>query len=169
QFEVENLPHIFKVHSSKPLAQMLRPELIRKYGLSYEALEERMELKLLKGEPEPDDREVMFDGFIRLKEKENLYKIAENRIQITKGRLFDHYFTFPDKAKEGDYVIESFTVKNGEVIGSSTDIVKVRKVGLTAWLYRLSQTQGVLYGIMAVVIALAAGLLVGIIFKGGGH
>ncbi len=169
QFEIHNLPFLYKLHSSRPLKEFVTPELAKKYRLGYQTLKDDMKLKLLKGKPSPDDRDVMFDGFIRLKEKRNLYRVAENRIRVTKGRLFEHYFTFPDKAKEGDYLVESYAIKDGKVIAHSRDLVQVRKVGLTAWLYRTSQNNGLLYGIMAVLIALGAGLLVGTIFKGGGH
>ena len=169
QFEIRNVPYIYKIHSSKPLGEFLTPELVRAYKLDYDTLKHDMEIRLIKGEPSPDDKEVMFEGYLKMKENENLYRIAENRIRITKGRLFEHYFTFPDKAKEGSYVIESYAIKDGQVIAESNDIVEVKKVGLMGWLYRTSQNSGLLYGIMAVVIAVGAGLLVGRIFKGGGH
>jgi len=169
QFEVQNLPYLYKIHSSRPLKEILTPELAGKHRLGYGPLKNDMKLKLLKGSPSPDDREVMFDGFIKLKEKFNLYKVAENRIRITKGRLFEHYFTFPDKAKEGEYLVESYAIKDGKVIGFSRDVVRVRKVGLVAWLSHTARNNGVLYGVMAVLIALGMGLLVGTIFKGGGH
>lgn len=169
QFELENLPFLYKIHSSGPLKGVLSPELAEKYGLSYTALKKNMGMKLLKGKASADDKDVMFDGFIKIKEKQNLYGVSENRIRIRKGRLFEHYFTFPDKAKEGEYLVESYAVKDGKVIDVSRDVVKVQKVGLTAMLCRTAQHNGVIYGIMAVVIALGAGLLVGVFFKGGGH
>ena len=168
KFEIENMPHIYKVHSSKPLSEILTPALARQLRIGYEDLKKDMELKILTGTPAPDDKDVMFNGFIKMKERENLYRVAENRIRINHGRLFEHYFVFPDKAKEGKYRIESYAVKNGKVIGQAKDIIEVKKVGLIAWLYRTSRHHGVLYGIMAVVIALGAGLLVGTLFKGGG-
>ncbi len=169
QFEIHNLPYLYKIHSTRPLEQILGPELAHKYRLGYASLQDDMQLKLLKGSPSPDDRQVMFNGFIKLKEKQNLYRIAANSIRVTKGRLFEHAFTFPDKAKEGTYLVETYAIKDGKVIDMSRDRVEVRKVGLTAWLYHTAQNNGVLYGVMAVVIALGAGLLVGTIFKGGGH
>ena len=169
QFEIQKLPFLYKLHSSRPLKDVVAPETARKYRLGYKTLKDDMKLKLIKGVEAPDDRDVMFDGFVDLKEKFNLYRVAENRIRISKGRLFEHYFTFPDKAKEGDYLVESYAVKDGKVIAVSRDKITVQKVGVTAWLYRTAQENGLLYGILAVVIALGAGLLVGVFFKGGGH
>ncbi len=169
QFEIKRMPFLYKIHSSRPLKEILSPEVAAKYRLGYQTLKNDMELTLLKGTPTPDDRDVMFKGFVELKEKFNLYRIAENRIRIRKGRLFDHYFTFPDKAKEGDYLVESYAIKDGRVIAIARDKITVRKVGITAWLYRTAQENGLLYGVLAVIIALGAGLLVGVFFKGGGH
>lgn len=169
QFEVQKLPFLYKIHSSRPLKEVLTPEVAAKYRLGYQTLKEDMELKLIKGVAASDDRDVMFQGFVELKEKFNLYRVAENRIRIRKGRLFEHYFTFPDKAKEGDYLVESYAIKDGRVIAVSRDKITVQKVGITAWLYRTAQENGLLYGVIAVVIALGAGLLVGMVFKGGGH
>lgn len=169
QYEIKRLPYLFKIHSSRPLKDILNPEEAAKYRLDYRTLKDDMELKLVKGEKASDDREMMFNGFVELKEELNLYRVAENRIRIRKGRLFEHYFRFPDKAKEGTYLVETYAVKDGRVIATSSDKIKVEKVGITAWLYRTSQENGLLYGIIAVVVALAAGLLTGMVFKGGGH
>lgn len=169
QYEITGMPQIYKVHTSGPLEEILTSELEKQLKIGYETLKEGMGMTLLRGESSPDDRDMLFEGFLNLKQRQDLYRIRENTIRISKGRLFEHSFNFPDKAREGEYVIESYAVKDGKVIGSSKDVIKIEKIGLTAWLYRKSQHNGVFYGIMAVVIALGAGLLVGIIFKGGGH
>ena len=169
QYEITGMPPIYKIHTSGPLEEILTPELAKELKIGYESLKDRMGMTLLRGESSPDDRDMLFEGFLSLKEREDLYRIRQNSIRIAKGRLFEHSFNFPDKAREGEYVIESYAVKDGKVIGASTNVIDVGKIGLTAWLYRKSQHNGVFYGIMAVVIALGAGLLVGIIFKGGGH
>ena len=169
QFELKNLPFLYKLHSSKPLKEVLTPELASKLRLGYQTLKDDMELHQLSGGEDPDDRDVMFQGFVDLKEKANLYRVEENRIRIRKGRLFEHYFTFPDKAKEGDYRVVSYAIKDGKVLAESSDKITIKKVGITAWLYRTSQENGLLYGTIAVLVALGAGLLVGVFFKGGGH
>jgi hypothetical protein len=54
-------------------------------------------------------------------------------------------------------------------VGYGKDVIQMQKVGLEHWLTQTSQDQPVFYGILAVVIALGAGLLVGVIFRKGGH
>jgi uncharacterized protein (TIGR02186 family) len=169
QYEITGMPQIYKIHTSGPLEEILTPALAKELKIGYGTLQDGMGMTLLRGESSPDDREMLFEGFLNLKKRQDLYRIRENTIRIAKGKLFEHSFNFPDKAREGEYVIESYAVKDGKVIGSSKNVIDIGKIGLTAWLYRKSQNNGVFYGIMAVVIALGAGLLVGVIFKGGGH
>lgn len=66
-------------------------------------------------------------------------------------------------------MVESFAFVHGQPVGYGRDVIQIKKVGLESWLTSVSQNHPVLYGLMAVFIALAAGLLVGMIFKKGGH
>ena len=42
-------------------------------------------------------------------------KEGTERLEITEGRLFSHYFRFPPAATEGTYLVESFSFTNGEL------------------------------------------------------
>ena len=169
QFEISGLPFMFKIHASGKIRDLVDNDEIQKYGLSYETLKGRMKLKFLKGKEESQDRDKIFNGYKKMKEKDSLYRIRENSIEVTKKRLFQHSFLFPDKACEGEYVAQTLVVKSGKIIGTSVDTIKIKKVGLEAWLTHTARENGLLYGIMAVCVAVAAGLFVGYIFKGGGH
>ena len=88
---------------------------------------------------------------------------------MTEGKLFKHYFRFPPAATEGRYQVESFCFQKGQLVGYGKDVIEIKKVGLESWLTTTSQNRPVLFGIMAVLIAMCAGLLVGFIFRKGGH
>jgi len=161
---------MYKVHSTRPLAQVLRGDLGRRLGIGYEVLKQNMQLKVARGTAQPDDRELVFDGVLKLKRDANLYNIDEKRIEVTGGKLFKHYYRFPSAAKEGTYTAESYLIKDGRLIGRGVDRIVIKKTGLEATFTKLAHDHAVLYGLVAVVVALAMGLLVGLIFKkGGGH
>jgi len=170
QHTVESVPFIYQISASDRLDQILSPELEQKLGIGFEALKERMVVHTTKGEAEPADAEIVFQGLLQLKQKEGLYKIdEENRIKIKQGVLFRHCIVFPAASKEGDYLVETYLFRQGRLLQTVTDTIHVQKVGLEAKLVRWAQERPKLYGLCAVVIALGAGLLVGFIFKGGGH
>jgi len=171
QYDVTDAPFMYKIHSTKPIEQIVSPETAQELELGYAAVQKKMKLHLARGEAAPDDAAKVFRGLVKIKEDANLYNIIADpqRLEITEGRLYKHYFRFPPAATEGRYVVESFAFKDGQLLGYGKDVIQIKKVGLEHWLTEVSQNQPVLFGIMAVLIALGAGLLVGMIFKKGGH
>jgi uncharacterized protein (TIGR02186 family) len=171
QYEVTGSPFIYKIHASKPLDQIISPDTAKQLELGYAAVQGKMKMNLVRGEAAPEDAAIVWKGLLKIKEQANLYNIVEDpqRLEIAEGKLFKHYFRFPPAATEGRYQVESFCFKNGELVGYGKDVITIKKVGLENWLTQTSQNQPVLFGIMAVIIAVGAGLLVGVIFGKGGH
>lgn len=170
QFTVTGLPLLYKIHSTKPIDQILSKELAAELGIGYEVLKDQMQLELVRGEAGEDDRDKVFEGVLALKQEANLYNIDENRIEVTGGKLFKHFFRFPSAATEGVYRAESYVFMQGKLIGKGVDEITIQKTGIEAAFTNLAFNRPILYGIMAVLVALGMGLLVGFIFKkGGGH
>jgi uncharacterized protein (TIGR02186 family) len=171
QYDVTGAPFIYKIHASKPLDQIISKETAQKLELGYEAVRHRMKMHLIRGAAAPDDAEVVWKGLLKIKERANLYSVVENpqSLGITETEVFKHYFRFPAAATEGRYLVESYCFKNGQLVGYGKDEIQIKKVGLEHWLTQTSKNSAVFYGILAVVIAMGAGLLVGVIFRKGGH
>jgi uncharacterized protein (TIGR02186 family) len=171
QYEVTGAPFIYKIHASKPLDQIISKETARELELGFDAVRGRMKMHLIRGKAAPEDEEIVWQGLLRIKQRINLYNIVTGpkRLEISEGRLFKHYFRFPPAATEGRYKVESFCFLKGELVGYGKDIIEIRKVGLEHWLTQTSRNNPVFFGIMAVIIAVGAGLLVGVLFGKGGH
>ncbi len=170
QFTVTGLPLLYKIHSTRPIHQILSRDMALQLGIGYDVLKSQMRLRLVRGKAERDDADVVFNGILRLKQETNLYNIDEKRIEITGGKLFKHYFRFPPAAKEGIYKAESYVFKQGKLVGKGVDEVRIQKKGIEAAFTNLAYKRPVLYGGVALAVALGMGLLVGFVFKkGGGH
>ncbi len=171
QFEVTGAPFIYKIHCNKPLDQIISKETAQELELGYDAVRHRMKLHLIRGTAAPDDANVVWKGLLKIKERANLYNIVTDpkRLEISEGKLFKHYFRFPPAATEGRYLVESYCFQKGQLVGYGKDVIQIKKVGLEHWLTQTSQNSALFYGILAVLVALGAGLLVGVIFRKGGH
>ncbi|MDD3580374.1 MAG: TIGR02186 family protein [Desulfobacca sp.] len=171
QYEVTGAPFIYKIHSQNPLSEIISTATAQELELGYPSIRHHMKMHLLRGEASPDDQDTLFNGLIKLKEKLNLYNIVEDpqRLQVTEGKLFKHYFQFPPAATEGQYLVESFCFEKGELVGYGKDVIEIKKVGIENWLTSTSQNSPLFFGILAVIVAIVAGLGVGMIFKKGGH
>ncbi|MFZ5452788.1 MAG: TIGR02186 family protein [Thermodesulfobacteriota bacterium] len=171
QYEVTGAPFMYKIHTSKPLKEIVPPATAQELELGYPAIRHKMKMHLIRGEAAPADAEHVFKGLLKIKERANLYNIVEDpaRLQVAEGKLFKHYFRFPAAATEGRYQVESFCFQKGQLVGYGKDEIQIKKVGLENWLTDTSQNSPIFFGILAVLIAMGAGLTVGFIFKKGGH
>jgi uncharacterized protein (TIGR02186 family) len=171
QYEVTGAPFIYKLHTSKPISQIISKEAALALGLGYDAMRPKMKMHLIRGDAAPEDEQTVWQGLLKIKERGNLYSIVEDpkRLEISEGKLFKHYFRFPPAATEGRYLVESYCFKDGQLVGYGKDVIEIKKVGLESWLTQTAKNSAVFYGIMAVIVALGAGLLVGVIFGKGGH
>ena len=56
-----------------------------------------------------------------------------------------------------DYATRILLTRKGKVVSEFETVIDVRKVGLERWLFTLSRQQPMMYGLMSLAIAIAAG------------
>ena len=121
---------------------------------------------------EDADKDALFDEFVKLKEKSGLYGTFANAIQYgpAEGDLkpFKATLALPASLPQGRYTVQVLAVTDGAVAASDDRVLEAHEVGLPSWISTFAFDHGTLYGIFAVVVALLAGLLTGIIFRGEG-
>jgi uncharacterized protein (TIGR02186 family) len=171
QYDISGAPFMYKIHATKPINQIVSADTARELELGYPSIRQKLKMHLARGTAAPDDEDKVFQGLVKIKERANLYNIVEDpkRLEVAEGKLFKHYFRFPPAAAEGRYLVESFCFINGELTAYGKDVIEIKKVGLEYWLTSTSRNQPVFFGLLAVFIAMGAGLLVGMIFRKGGH
>jgi len=162
------VPSVFLLYPSKAITEYLRTERERwlRLGLGFEALKEEAEVT-----PASEDKEALFHEFIRLKQRAGLYGMPEDAVSYgkTEGNMksFSSTVALPSDLPQGDYKIEAFAIKDGSIVASASEQIKAKEVGLPAILSSLAFDHGALYGILAVLVAIFAGILTGAIFRGG--
>ncbi len=170
QHTVENLPFMYHINASDKLDAILSADQQRELGIGFEAIRQGLVIHTTKGKSAPEDEKVIFEGVLQLKKDQELYRINDEKgVTITQSRLFKHTVTFPAATKQGEYKVETYAFRQGRLVGRGTDVIQVKKVGLGANVVRWANTYPKIYGVCAVILALGAGLLVGFIFKKGGH
>ncbi len=97
------------------------------------------------------------DAVVRIREDQGLYKIVEDSVAVDQQTLFRTAIDMPANLTEGDYSTRIFLTRGGRVISLYETNIDVRKVGLERWLYNLSRQQPLIYGLMSLAIAIAAG------------
>jgi len=104
-----------------------------------------------------EDATTFTDALIRIKSRSNQYQLNEGTVSVDDQTLFRTSIELPAALTEGDYETRIFLTRGGEVISVHETSIFVRKVGLERWLFRMSRENALMYGLMSLAIAIAAG------------
>ncbi len=117
----------------------------------------------------------VIDELLLLKRQAGLYAENSGGVQLQPegvgGRGFKTSLHIPSALPPGNYHVEAIALRDGAVVGKATAPVKASLAGFPLWLSQLAFKHSLLYGVLATLIAIASGLLIGFIFqsRGGAH
>ncbi|MEM8692374.1 MAG: TIGR02186 family protein [Pseudomonadota bacterium] len=97
------------------------------------------------------------EALIRIRRANQLYQLLENQVVVDDQTLFRTSIRLPAALTEGAYRTRIFLTRKGKVISQYETSIDVRKVGLERWLFTLSREMPLIYGLMSLAIAIAAG------------
>lgn len=158
--EIDRAPSFYAVATSRPIDDILsRTEDLR------HRISTRQMIRSVGAPTEITDSGAFTDALIRLRESETLYVLKENSVELKADTLFSTDFDLPADLIEGHYRTRIFLLRDKKLVASEETSIDVRKVGLGRWLFDLSRDQPVIYGLLAIVIALVAGWLASAAFR----
>ena len=135
-------------------------------GLDLENLRSRISIQSAALPPEE-----LFNMFLELKKSQGLYVVQDKAVTYVSAengrRRFTAVYCFPSSMVRGKYTIRATAIANGAKDMEQSTSFLVNEVGFARLIDDLATNQRLLYGILAVVIALFSGALMGILFKGG--
>lgn len=161
----KNIPGTYLLSSSSAIDKALSPAAREQNNIGYEALQKKVTIEAEKGELPKGD---WFKQFIEFKEHEQVYAVAEGNVKVDAAGGYKLDLKWPFQAQPGKYTVEVITANNGQVTGQAQSSITVEMVGFVAKISNLASDHRAMYGIIAIVVALAVGFAVGNIFKKGG-
>jgi len=163
---LENVPSLYLLATSGPLAGLAAARALEALGLGYDAIGQAS----LNRVPAVD-RPMILGQLRQLKEREQLFAVREGAVRLEPGaggtRLFQVECPLPSRIPQGDYEVQVFGFRDGrgELVGSAP--LRVRPRGITGAIATLVAERPLLHGILAVIIAIVAGLLCAVMFGRG--
>ena len=106
----------------------------------------------------PSEKADFQTALIRSKQRLGHYGMLEGRVSVLGGRLFRTEIFFPANVPTGIYNLEAFLVRDGEMISAQKTPLYISKSGIEAEIFNLAHDFPEIYGILAILIAVAAGL-----------
>lgn len=149
---IDRAPSFYAIATTRPLDRILRatddlrhrisiPRTIRAVGIAAEA------------EGSPD----FLEALIRLQTRRGNYVVDEGSVTLTDETLFRADVALPANLVEGTYAVRIFLLRGGRVIDAVERPIAVRKTGLERIFTQMARNDPLAYGVLSLVLAVAAG------------
>jgi uncharacterized protein (TIGR02186 family) len=148
-----SVPGFYAALSTRPLRAITSDETLKALGIGFGNLN--------FGRPtEGDPNEQTFrSAVIRLKEKQRLFQELDDGVDFVGRSLFRGTVALPVNVPTGRYTADIYLFRDGEVISRDNSTLEVTKAGFEGVVHRLAFAHPFLYGVLAVFLAVLAGLL----------
>jgi uncharacterized protein (TIGR02186 family) len=158
QLSFENVPEFYALAAVRPLAALEAEPLLRNLGIGAQAL--------LTSPSDIHDKARFPEFSHAFFNAERLRRLYNESLAVTfmGETLFKTVIPLPDNIPRGEYTAEIYLISDGELAGMQAMPIRVEKTGFDAAVYEFAHTLPLLYGIVAVLMAVGAGWLAGRIF-----
>jgi len=150
--EIDEAPSFYAVATTRPLEQVLSNVEDLRHRVSINRA-----IRSVGAPAEVADAQTFTDALIRIRKKNQSYQMLEGAVALDEQTLFRTAIELPANLTEGSYQTRILLTRGGEVVSQFETAIEVRKVGLERWIYTLSREQPMIYGLMSLAIAIAAG------------
>ncbi|HKL56708.1 MAG: TIGR02186 family protein [Roseovarius sp.] len=157
---IDSAPSFYAVATSQPLAEVLSSVEDLRHKISINSA-----IRSVGAPASIKDSQAFTDALIRIRMRQNAYQILEGAVSLDEQTLFRVGFELPANLTEGEYRTRIFLTRGGQVVSQYETGIDVRKVGLERWLFTMSREQAMLYGLMSLAIAIAAGWGASAVFR----
>jgi uncharacterized protein (TIGR02186 family) len=150
--ETYEAPAFYSAHATGPLEAIALPATLRQYEIGLPALR-------LDGTPD------FIDAFLRLKRNDGLYSEIEGDVRFLSPSIFQAAVGLPANVPVGTYRTTVHLFSGNALLASQEGSFEVGKSGFEQFASTFARNQGLIYGLVTILLALFTGWLAGVIFR----
>lgn len=153
-----NAPGFYAVMSNRPLPDIAKQKVLDKHGLGFHSLDLIPEKS--SGVETPMGELAEFgEAAVRIKQKEGLYTYNPTGVVFVGRNLFRATLDLPANVPVGTYASDVYLLRKGKVLSHNRSNLTINKQGFERFVFSAAFDYPLIYGILAVIIAVTAGLL----------
>lgn len=152
------VPSYYVVHMSENFSLAASEELVAQYKLGLD------NLNFVRSAYSPEARGFA-DAVIDIRKRESLFAERPAAIAFLAPNVFRTTFFLPAVIPVGTYRVTVYLFRQEKLLAAKTQNLEIAKSGLSDSIASFAKSQGALYGIMTVGLALFIGWSAGIIFR----
>jgi uncharacterized protein (TIGR02186 family) len=162
--DFESVPSYYAIASTRPIEEIAEKPLLEQHAIGHDFARLSPAARSVIA-TQPGELASFRDAVIRLKQKEGLY-VKEDYAVIFIGKgLFRSSISLPANVPVGPLTARLYLFREGELLSTFQSRVRLEREGIELWLYRFAMQRPVLYGLMAVTVAVLAGVAASAAFR----
>ena len=111
-----------------------------------------------------EELETFRASLARLKVSQQLFLERIGGVEFLSPTLFKAKLAVPANVPIGKHTAHAFLFRDGKFLNAKFAEMQVRKIGFEQYTYDLAHKNGLLYGLIAVLVAIATGWLASVVF-----
>lgn len=156
------VPGYYAVLTTGPVAELADEALLKKHGIGLGSLDF---LREDPTKPTNVDEEAFRQAIVRIKRHDGLYVVNEETVRFIGSSLFRASVRLPANVPAGEYTADIFLFRKGSLLSHHTGHFVLHKQGFERYVNTLAFDYPLLYGVIAVLVAVASGLIASAMFR----
>ena len=154
------VPAYYSLSTSVPLVEIAEPAVFAELGIRPGNLNFAPAHEI-----SAQDFKEFSAALIRNKETAQLYRTGEGAVTFVKNELFRTQIRFPANAPTGTYSADVYLFRYGQLVSRQSTPLFISKSGIERAVYELANDQPAIYGILAIILAVAGGWIAAAVFR----
>lgn len=150
--EVDRAPAFYAVATTGPFDDVISATEDLRHSVSIDKA-----IRSVGAPSDVTDPQAFTEALIRIRKASGQYSVQEDAVLLRDETLFNTAIELPANLTAGTYATRIFLTRDGGVIDVYETQINVQKVGLERFLYNLAHNQPLIYGLLSLAIAIAAG------------
>jgi len=150
-----DVPGFYAVATTGPLREIAGEMVLLRHQIGTEFL--RFPLERAPGSDDPVTADDYRRAILRSRAAGNLFRDEIDKVSFLSERLFRWTVKLPANVPTGNYKVEVYLLRGGQVASAQTSPLFVQKIGIERGIFHFAYAYPLVYGLAAVLMALAAG------------
>ena len=161
--EFVRVPSYLAILSNRPVSQIANPDILRRLQVGLDNF-------LLPQRIGPDIADTVRDepfrvAFVRLKSQQALYSEIATAVTFLTPTVFRAAIPLPSNVPTGNYAIDVKLFADGALIARTNTALEVIKTGLEQYVADAARDDGLIYGVVTMLMALLTGWIASVVFR----
>jgi uncharacterized protein (TIGR02186 family) len=156
--DFSGMPSYYFLASTRPLSAVAPAAVLARYGIGLQSLKPNTVHS-------HHDYEPFRQAALRHLQQEKLYTQAAGGVEFLSDTLFRAHVPVPAGVVRGQYNVEVFLFRNGNVISAQSTPLFIDQTGLERRLYNFAHDQAFFYGLATILMAIFMGWISSLLFR----